>query len=200
MYEVFGTVKSRAFRVLWALEELGQPYLLREATPHSEPVVALNPTGKLPILRDGDNVLTDSVAITNYLAEKHGALTAKCGSVARAKQDAMTFKIIDEVDAILWANSRNRFILPEDKRVPALEQTLMWEYSRNIMEIMEIAHGCYLMGDSFTVCDIVLTNCGTWAADVGFPTDNEKFRAYVERNVARPAFQQALRGDCANPQ
>ena len=189
MYEVYGAVRSRAFRVLWALEELGQQYSVREEAPHSNPVVALNPTGKIPVLCDGDDVLTDSVAIIYYLAEKHGALTAPCGSIARAKQDAMTLKIIDEVDAILWANSRNNFILPEDKRVPDLAPTLMWEYSRNIVEIMKLAHGSYLMGDTFTVCDIVLTNCGNWAADVGFPTDNGDFQTYLERNRARPAFQ-----------
>ena len=59
-------------RVLWALEELGLEYIHHSAAPRSEQVRALNPLGKIPILVDGDAVLTDSTAILTYLADKHG--------------------------------------------------------------------------------------------------------------------------------
>ena len=36
MYQVIGTGKSRALRVLWMLEELGQPYEHVPVNPHSE--------------------------------------------------------------------------------------------------------------------------------------------------------------------
>ena len=42
MYTVIGTLTSRAFRVLWALEELGQPFAHEPVPPHSERVMALN--------------------------------------------------------------------------------------------------------------------------------------------------------------
>ena len=37
MYEVIGSPTTRAFRVLWALEELGQPYTLVKEGPHPKP-------------------------------------------------------------------------------------------------------------------------------------------------------------------
>lgn len=49
-YTVYGSVRSRALRVLWALEELGQPYAVVHAPPRSEAVCALNPSGKIPVM------------------------------------------------------------------------------------------------------------------------------------------------------
>ena len=50
MYTVIGSTKSRTLRVLWMLEELGLPYEHVSATPRSPDVVAVNPTGKVPVL------------------------------------------------------------------------------------------------------------------------------------------------------
>ena len=36
MYKVIGSVKTRAFRVIWMLEELGEPYELIAAAPRSD--------------------------------------------------------------------------------------------------------------------------------------------------------------------
>ena len=89
MYKIVGSVKSRAFRVLWLLEELGLAYEHLNFTPHSEEVLRYNPSGKVPVLVDADAVISDSTAIMTYLADKHGGLTAKAGTLARARQDAM---------------------------------------------------------------------------------------------------------------
>ena len=106
MYKLIGSVKSRAFRVLWLLEELGVPYEHVNAGPHSEEVLKYNPSGKVPVLIDGDAVISDSTAIMTFLSDKHGELTAKAGTVKRAQQDAMLHQILDEIDAVLWAALR----------------------------------------------------------------------------------------------
>ncbi|MEM1302522.1 MAG: glutathione S-transferase N-terminal domain-containing protein, partial [Pseudomonadota bacterium] len=74
-YTVIGSARSRAFRVLWALEELGVPYEHLAEGPRSDKVFELNPLGKVPVLLDGDEAITDSNAILHYLADKHGGLT-----------------------------------------------------------------------------------------------------------------------------
>ena len=129
MYEVIGMRASRAMRVLWMLEEAGLPYRHIPAKPRDADAAAANPSGKIPALRDGDAVITDSVAIMTYLADKHGVLTAPAGTIARARQDAMTLQIIDDVDACLWAAARHSFILPEEHRVPGLKDAMKWEYT-----------------------------------------------------------------------
>ena len=189
MYEVIGNIASRAFRVMWMLEELGQPYEFSPEKPQSERVRSLNPTGKIPILKDGEAVITDSTAILTYLADKHGALTYPAGTVDRAQQDSLTHQILDEIDAVLWTAARHSFVLPEEKRVAEVKPSLMWEYSRNVSSIMARAKGPYLMGDMMTVPDIILTHCGGWAMSAKFPTDNAEFKAYLKNARARPAFQ-----------
>ncbi|TCL00680.1 glutathione S-transferase [Shimia isoporae] len=192
MYEVIGSATSRAFRVMWLLEELGQPYEHAPENPHSDRVKELNPSGKIPVLMDGDTLLTDSTAILTYLADKHGALTYPAGTVERAKQDGFTQMILDEIEGLLWTASRHTFILPKDKRVPELKDTLIWEFERNIRNVMSRANGPYLMGEMFTVPDIILTQCATWAKVAGFPTDNEAVVNYIKGTRSRPAFRTLL--------
>ena len=124
MYRVIGTAKSRAFRVMWMLKELGQPYEVEPAMPQSDDIRRYNPLGKVPALVDGDAVLTDSVAIMTYLADKHGAMTAPAGTSARARQDAMTLWLVDEMDALLWTAAKHSFVLPEKLRVPEVKATV----------------------------------------------------------------------------
>jgi len=69
------TPYSRASTVVWMLEEVGAPYSLRFVNimkgEHKLPdVLALNPMGKLPVLVDGDTVVTETAAIGLYLADR----------------------------------------------------------------------------------------------------------------------------------
>ena len=60
---------------------------------------AINPSLKVPILKDGDDYVIDSVAICQYLADKHTALTFPAGTIARAHQDSFTQFAVDDVGA-----------------------------------------------------------------------------------------------------
>ncbi len=192
MYQVIGMAPSRAFRVLLTLEELGVDYEHIPARPHTPEVLAVNPAGKIPVFRDGDDVITDSVAIMTYLADKHGKLTFPAGTVARAQQDALTQQVIDELDALLWTDGKQRFFLPEDKRVPGLQEVLKWEYANHLAAFEDILTDDYLTGDEVRLPDILLLHCLRWAASFGFPDPGPKLAAFQARMEARPAFAAAL--------
>ena len=189
MYTVFGSLYSRTFRVLWALEEMGLEYSHYPTPPHSDPVVERNASGKIPVLMEDEHIITDSVAIMTYLADKHSMLTAPAGTLARAHQDATTFKIVDELDSLLWTAALNSFSLPEEKRVPQIKETLKWEFERNLARIEEILEGPYLMGEAFSLPDIVLTHCLNWALTAKFPTGGDAIKDYGKRCRTRPAFK-----------
>lgn len=191
MYKVIGATKSRAFRVLWALEELGQPYEHLPAAPRSADALAYNPSGKVPALVDGDDVLTDSVAIITYLADKHGALTAPAGTPERARQDAITLWLIDEFDAILWSAAKHSFILPEEQRMPEVKELLKAEFSASADILASRLDGPFLAGDTLTVPDIVACHCLNWAVGAKFPRVDDKLFAYAKALRERPAFQAA---------
>lgn len=191
MYKVIGAVKSRAMRVLWALEEIGAPYEHIPAAARSDEAKEFNPTGKIPAFVDGDEVLTDSMAIVTYLADKHGKLTAPAGTIARARQDAMTFWLIDEFDAVLWAAAKHSFVLPEEKRVPAVKDTLKTEFEASAARLSDRLDGEFLMGDSLTIPDILACHCLNWAIGANFPRTDEKLFSYAKNLRNRPAFQAA---------
>ncbi len=190
MYTVIGGVRTRAFRVLWMLEELGQPYTHVPAAPRSDGVVGFNPAGKVPVLIDDGVPVTDSTAIIQYLADRHGALTHPAGTLDRARQDSLTQFLLDEFDAALWMAARHSFILPEELRLSAIKDSLKWEVLRSQKTLVNrMGEGPFLMGATMTVPDIILTHCGNWADKAGFPVSEPKLKDYLVRMRTRPAHQ-----------
>ena len=192
MYTVIGGTKTRAFRVMWMLEELGQPYDLNPAAPRSDEARKYNPSGKIPALVDGDEVLTDSVAVMTYLADKHGALTAPAGTPARARQDAMTFWLIDEFDAVLWAAAKHSFVLPEEARVPAIKDSLKAEFERAASTLSDRLEGPFLMGDQISLPDLLAVHCINWSIGAKFPRVDDKLNLWAKSLRERPAFVAAM--------
>ena len=192
MYKVLGTANTRAFRVMWMLEELDQPYDHVPAAPQSDGVVAFNPSGKVPVLIEDGTPITDSTAIIQYLADRHGALTHKAGTIERARQDSLTQFLLDEFDAVLWTAARHTFVLPEELRVSAIKDTLRWEFQRSQQILKQrVGNGPYLMGEVMTVPDIILTHCLGWAQAARFPLMDCWDQNYLLKMRARPAYLRA---------
>ena len=193
MYTVIGTVRSRAARVLWMLEELGEPYEHIPAPPRSEGVTAFNPAGKVPVLVEDGTPITDSTAIIQYLADKHISLTHRPGTLDRARQDSLTQFLLDEFDATLWMAARHSFVLPEALRHAAIKNTLRWEFERSQKTLVHrMGEGPFLMGEVMTVPDIILTHCGNWALSAKFPIVEHRLTEYLDRMRQRPAYRRAM--------
>lgn len=191
MYIIHGAIRSRTLRVLWLLEELGIAYEHHPSPPRSDAVRALNPSGKVPVLIDGDAVLTDSTAILTWLADRHGALTFPAGSLDRARQDAFTFRVLDEFDATLWMATKQTYVWPEEHRRPEILDSLHWDFARSAARLAETLDGPHLMGDAVTVPDFILTHCLSWAKNAGFPPLGDRLTEYLGRMQARPAYARA---------
>ena len=191
-YTVYGSTRSRAFRVLWTLEELGVPYTHHGASPQSDEVLAVYPVGKIPVLVTEGQSISDSVAIMTFLTDRHGALTHAPGTVERAKQDAFVQAVNDEVDALIWTAARHTFVLPEDKRLPEVKDSLRWEFSRTQVWIADRMEGPYAMGDTLTFADFLLCHCVGWAQTAKFEITDERLLAHAEMMRARPAFKKLM--------
>lgn len=193
IYTVFGPVSTRTARVLWMLEELGLPYDHLPARPRSAEVIAVNPSGKVPVLLAEGSAITDSTAILQYLADRHGQLTHPPGTIDRARQDSFVHLVLDELDAVLWVASRHSFILPEERRLPAIKETLRWEFARSLPGIAaRMEPGGFAVGGRMTVADILLTHCLLWATLAKFPMTDPDLAAYADRMRQRPAFLRAM--------
>ena len=191
-YTVIGSAKTRALRVIWMLEELGQPYDHKPALPRSDEVTQVNVSGKVPVLIADGATLTDSTAILTYLADRHGQFTHPAGTLERARQDGFTGLILDEIDGVLWTASRHSFILPAEMRLPEIKTSLKWEYARNLARLAGQFGGPFLMGERMTVPDILLAHCLTWAVSAKFPEAMPVMAEFHGRMLARSAYLRAI--------
>jgi glutathione S-transferase len=191
-YTVYGTVKSRAARVVWLLEELGVPFDHVAAPPRSDDVVALNPSGKIPVLVADGVPISDSTAILTFLADRHGAFTHPAGTIDRARQDSFTQFLLDEFDSALWMAARHSFILPEPLRHAAIKDSLKWEFERSQKTLVARMGAPFLMGATMTVPDIILGHCLDWAMAAKFPVTEPRLTEYLAMMRDRPAYRRAV--------
>lgn len=193
MYKVIGKTQTRTLRVLWTLEELGLDYDHVQASPRDPSVVAVNPAGKVPVLIAEGVPITDSLAIMTYLADRHAALTFAPGTIDRAHQDALTHFVNEEFDQILWMAARHSFVLPEEHRLPAIKDSLRWEFEQSQHRLLHRMSetGPFLMGDTMTIADILLAHCLRWAVAAKFPIVDDRLHAFGAMMFDRPAYKKA---------
>lgn len=189
MYTVIGSPKTRAFRVMWMLEELGQPYSIDPALPRDKKLETINPSLKVPVLQDGADYVIDSVAICQYLADKHQALTYPAGSIARAHQDSFTQFAVDDVESGLWQASKHTFALPPEYRVEDAKRACVFDFDRAMKALSaRLGDKTYVMGDTFTVPDLLLGHCAGWAKAIGWTLPDGNVGEYFARVAMRPAY------------
>ena len=123
--KLYGFPPTRSIRALWTLRELDVDFEFVNVDPTKGELrrpesLALNPAGKLPDLVDGDFVLTESVAIVIYLAEKYpekGLLPS--GLRARAEVNRWLLFSATELEQPLWRIARHTSLYPPEKRLTA---------------------------------------------------------------------------------
>jgi glutathione S-transferase len=192
MYTVLGSTKNRTLRVTWTLEELGFPYEQVKGDPGSAEVKAHNPSGKVPALVVDGEVLPDSVAIMSFLSDRHNALTFPAGSVERLRMDGHIHFLLEEFDSLLWVAAKNSFVNPPEHRASEVKSVLKWEFERSLKRLEDRLVGEFLMGERFTISDILAVHCLNWAYSAKFPDATPVLKDYAKRCRARPAYVRAL--------
>jgi glutathione S-transferase len=194
--KLYGFPPARSIRVLWTLRELDVAFEFVNVDPtkgeHQRPeFLALNPAGKLPVLVDGDFILTESVAIVLYLAEKYpekGLLPS--GLRARAEVNRWLFFTATELEQPLWRMTRHALLYPPEKRLAA-EIPIARQDFLEMAAVMEkhMDGRQFLLGDNVTVADFVAAYTLDMASvrKGGSLLENlPRLRGYMERMYARP--------------
>lgn len=181
---------GRTNRVLWLLEELGAAYTHDAARPHSPEMYAANPLGQMPALRDGEHVLTDSLAILHYLADRAGRFTYASGTPRRAVMDARINFVLTEMEAPIWLMARHGFVLPEAMRQPGMRAIAEPDFAYGEARFERLLGDAeYFAGDDFTIADIVAAHTLNWAVGAKISLKSEAVKGYLGRMTARPAWQ-----------
>lgn len=200
MYEVIGFPRTRALRVTWLLEELGQPYRFICARPRSDLAYADNPTGKLPILKVDGEVVIDSLAICTFLADRHAdkGLTFPAGTLERARMDSFLQLAVHDFELPLWLTSLHSRLLPEQHRVKEILPWAAGEWKRAVKALARrLGEGPYVMGERFTLADLFFGHIAGWARVDGLAIADETVSAYFARVSKRPALITALKREKA---
>jgi glutathione S-transferase len=184
---------TRSIRARWTLQELGVEFEAVSVNlltgEHRQPeFLAINPAGKVPVLVDGDMVLSESIAIAVHLAEKYPekglAPTDPC---ARAQLMRWLLFTTTELEQPLWRITRHTRLYPEDRRLPgdvALARDEFAAMAKVLDRHMEERE--FVVGDSVTVADFVLAYTLDWAQILGLLEDLPRLEGYMMRMYARP--------------
>ena len=198
---IYGLARTRAFRALWIAKELGLDYEhipveIGAAGARKPEYLAINPNGRLPAIDDDGFILWESLAITLYLAKKHGRLyPATLEGEARAWQWSLW--AVQEVDrgVNIWSLHAVR-LPPADRDPQRLAEALAVLAPPFRVLDGALADRPYLLGDDFTVADLNVAAVISRAVDMDL-SGRPRLRDWLGRCLERPAARaaRALRAD-----
>ncbi len=185
--------KTRAIRAVWMLEELAVPYErvlidIRDTNAKADAAFrAVSPMGKVPALEDGATRLWDSGAICAYLADQYprAGLAPPIGDPDRGRY-------------LQWLMYTNAVIEPamaeKFSNVPASAAAHGWGSYELMLSTLRagLAAGPWVLGARFCAADVLLGTACHFLKQFKLVESEPVLFAYVDRCMARPAFQRAL--------
>ncbi|WP_434026023.1 glutathione S-transferase family protein [[Pseudomonas] boreopolis] len=177
---------SRARIARWMLEETGLPYeeavLDFGTTMKSPEYLAINPMGKVPAIRHGDTVVTESAAVCAYLAElvPEKRLAPPAGSPERGDYYRWLFFLSGPVEALITAKHAGKLAPPMNAG---------YGCEQDVLRTLEqaVAGKTYLVGDRFTTADLMMASFLNYYMMIGALEKRPAFEAYAARHAQRPA-------------
>lgn len=195
MLTLYHSPMSRSSRIIWLLEELGEPYAIEYVTirrpdgsgapdprnPH--------PDKKVPALLHDDVLVTESAAICLHLSDSFpkAKLGPEIGDPRRAAYLTWLFYYAGVVEPVLTAKFKGHTESdPDDRRAyEAMSARLRGA----------LREGPHLLGERFSTADILLESAFQWGRAM-LPQGPE-IDAYLGRLATRPARLRAFAKDAA---
>ena len=188
---------SRGRVVRWMLEEIGQPYKVEvldyASTMKGPAYVAINPMGRVPALRHGEAIVTETAAICAYLADAfpQARLAPPPGDRLRAPYYRWLFFCAGPYEAAS-SNKVLGFVVP-----PERERMMGYGNIGKVLSTLEaaVSSGDYLVGNSLTAADVYVGSQIGFGMMFGMLEARPAFERYWQRLSARPAFVRAKQLD-----
>jgi len=183
---------SRGRVVRWMLEEIGCAYrteVLEYGAMKSPAYLSINPMGKVPAIRHGGTVVTETAAICAYLADAfpEAGLAPPPGDRLRGPYYRWLFFAAGPLEAAA-TNKAFGFAVPEGR-----EGMAGYGSFAAVMDTLEgvLSRDGYLVGDGFTAADLYLGSHIGWGMEFGTIERRPAFERYWQRLDARPAALRA---------
>jgi glutathione S-transferase len=213
MITVHHLENSRSQRVLWLLEELGQPYDVKRyardpATMLAPPELErVHPLGKSPVITDAEITVAESGAIIEYLLDTYGdgRLRPPPGTPERrrftywlhfAEGSAMPFLLLKLVFDKVRAAPAPFFVKPIVKGVAdkVTRRLIAPNFARQLAYMeAEIAEHTWFAGSEFSAADIQMSYpIEAAAARAGLGSAQPALTDWLQRIHSRDAYRRAL--------
>ena len=183
-----------------ALEEAGanfeaQRVVLAEGEHRSPEYLAINPRARVPALDDGQGIITENVAILNFIGAVYGAdgsvPVADPHRAARCNELLSWFaSSVHIAFAQLWRAER----FTDDEGVHgAIQEGGRTNLRRYFDEIEALCGDGWLVPGGFTAADTYLTIFLRWGLRIGEAMSNyPRWAALVARSLERPAVKKTV--------
>jgi glutathione S-transferase len=185
--------QSRGRIARWMLEEVGQPYKVEildyASTMKGPDYLAINPMGKVPALRHGDAIITETGAICAYLADAfpQAKLSPPPGDKLRAPYYRWMFFAAGPAEAAT-SNKALGFVVP-----PERERMIGYGTYAQTMDALEsaVTKSDYLVGNTFTAADVYAGSAIGFGLMFKTIEKRPAFETYWQRISSRPAMARA---------
>ncbi len=182
---------SRSKQARWTLLECGLEFKSVSGIEilHSEALKKVNPMGKVPAVVIDGEPLFEAAAICTYLADlvPEKGLIAPSGTRERALHLQWVSFALTEMEAYLWSNARNTFVLPKEQRITALfeQNNKAFLHAAGVLDKV-MGETDYLVGKRFSVTDILVGFTLNWGKGAGLLETFPNLQNYLARLKDRP--------------
>jgi glutathione S-transferase len=206
---LYGSIGSRVSRCIWTAEEIGMDYDWKsvstlDGSTRTPEYLAINPSGKIPAMTDGDIVMTESMGINFYLAQNYGRGGIWPDDKAQqARIFQWSFWSATEIEYYIGAVFPHLVMKTAAERDQPLVDRLLGEMLPKFKEFENaLAEKDYILGE-FTLADINFA-VQTFTFVDRFKMDLSMYpniSAWTERCRVRPARQKvdAMAAAAATP-
>lgn len=195
--KILGRVSSINVRkVLWVCDEIGLAYEREDwgagyRSTREPDYLALNPKALIPVVVDGDTVLTESNAICRYLAAKSGREDLLPASPARRAEVESWMDWIATDHNMAWRYAVQALVRKRpgyDNPVEIEKSTTEWNTLMGVLDSCLATRPDFLCG-AFSLADVPAgLAVHRWLRTPILRPDLPNVMAYYERLQRRPAF------------
>lgn len=188
---------SRGRTARWMLEEVGARYrtvlLDYEGAMSAPEHLRLNPMGKVPVLTDDGEVVTETAAICLHLADRFPEADLAPAPGARARYYRMAFFAAGPLESAISNRALGVEVTPEKARMVGYGT---FGRSMDALETL-LTEKPYAAGDRFTAADVILGAQVLFGLRFNSIERRPAFERYAERIADRPALARAAATDDA---
>jgi glutathione S-transferase len=213
--KIYGVLRSRATRPIWMAKELRLPfehvkviqgYRLPDPAAQDAPLNtnspsfrAINPHGLVPVIDDDGFVLAESLAITLYLARKHGGDLAPRDAREDGLMTMWTLWAATECEGPALRALQNAAVATRDPAVyEAAVTSLQPKFA--VLDMALRDGGGFLVGGRFTVADLNVAEIVRYAqAAPELFAANPHVRDWITACQSRPAFTAMMADRATEP-